>query len=440
MRAQFAEPLSAPPIAKKSNNSRGHTGREAVSERSEPAWLRCVDWFIPPNVDDLLALRRARTIVLTCVVCPLSVLLIVVARWLLIDDFGRPGAVISASVCLALLSPWLLKWTGSVRLAGMLPTVVATFIIGLVATINGGVLAPALVAAPILPLMAAFLVGSRAATLSAAVAVLGVLAFVGMHAAGIELPLKSTENDANLVRGVATAGTTLLVFLGSKVHERQRDEVDQRYRAVLRELYRSTVYDSLTGAFNRRYLRNHLAEALASARRHGDPLSLIAVDVDHFKRVNDTFGHDAGDAVLMETAARLVASIRTEDVLARSGGEEFIVVARTDLTGAREVAERMRTHLSATPVQLDGDRSVDITISAGCSTFSPDDSIDTALVRADARLYRAKRAGRNRVVAFGEAPLHILPSSQPATAAEVVPCKTVEITTKPQEATPAVVS
>jgi diguanylate cyclase (GGDEF)-like protein len=176
-------------------------------------------------------------------------------------------------------------------------------------------------------------------------------------------------------------------------------QMDERGARALRRLYESSVYDGLTGAFNRRYLDERLRAEVAFAHRHGTDCSLVLIDVDHFKRINDLCGHVSGDTVLREIALACMASLRTEDVFARFGGEEFAVVLRgIDLGGARAVAERLRRSVRRLELPVDGG-PVRPTVSAGCSLLRDcrKSSPEEFLAAADERLYQAKRDGRDRV-------------------------------------------
>ncbi|MEX1179610.1 MAG: PleD family two-component system response regulator [Cucumibacter sp.] len=177
-----------------------------------------------------------------------------------------------------------------------------------------------------------------------------------------------------------------------------------RYSLELRENLSNTVamavVDGLTGLYNRRYFDRHLSSLLERSREQGRDLSVLMIDIDHFKQVNDTHGHDAGDAVLKEFARRLQRSIRGVDLAARYGGEEFVVLMPdTDLSFAQAVAERVRHSMASQPIEAGAEAPLNITVSVGVAlNESPDDTPDTVLKRADISLYRAKREGRNRVV------------------------------------------
>ncbi len=163
------------------------------------------------------------------------------------------------------------------------------------------------------------------------------------------------------------------------------------------ELERMSRTDALTGLFNRRHLDEELARRHSDASRHHQLMSLLLLDIDHFKRINDTYGHPAGDQVLRTFAERLRTVLRAGDIAGRWGGEEFLIVLpRTDLAGAREVAERIRFITAFEPVVADG-KEIDLTVSGGCA-LGPGDSVEAVVSLADKCLYDAKQAGRNRVV------------------------------------------
>jgi two-component system cell cycle response regulator len=178
---------------------------------------------------------------------------------------------------------------------------------------------------------------------------------------------------------------------------------DAGQERMLQKLYEASVRDALTGTYNREHLEERLKMEVAFARRHNTVLSVVIFDLDHFKKVNDTHGHPAGDAVLVAVAERVQKALRTEDVFARYGGEEFVVILRgIDLEGAGKVGERLRAIVSASPVPF-GQVQIPVTLSAGCAalTCCPEPSTVAIVAIADRRLYAAKRAGRNRSVAEG---------------------------------------
>ncbi len=163
--------------------------------------------------------------------------------------------------------------------------------------------------------------------------------------------------------------------------------------AVITQLMRT---DALTGLANRRYFLEVLENIMSLTRRHQTPLTLIMADLDHFKVINDTYGHAGGDQVLKGFGALLQNTIRREDLAARLGGEEFIVaLPHTDLSEALSIAERIRLGLEEMKWEQ---IETQITGSFGISQFRPEDTADSLIERADQALYRAKAAGRNRLM------------------------------------------
>ncbi|MGH6970324.1 MAG: PleD family two-component system response regulator [Caulobacteraceae bacterium] len=162
------------------------------------------------------------------------------------------------------------------------------------------------------------------------------------------------------------------------------------------------VTDQLTGLHNRRYMTGQLGALVTRAARGGDPVSALMIDLDHFKKINDGFGHDIGDEVLREFAVRLASNVRAIDLPCRYGGEEFVVIMPdTRLQDAGRIAERIRTHVAGSPFRLSGGgEPLNVTISIGvASTAGVEDTAEALLKRADEALYAAKSAGRNTVIA-----------------------------------------
>ena len=176
-------------------------------------------------------------------------------------------------------------------------------------------------------------------------------------------------------------------------------------------LMRSGFTDVLTGWYNRRYLQTRLGEELARARRHGTTLTCLMLDIDYFKRVNDSYGHAAGDSVLREVAHRIESEVRASDVAARYGGEEFVILLPETQTGSGErLAERIRRAVAREPFDIGKGRQIDVTASIGIATAAPgrDDADlktlgDALIARADVALYRAKAAGRNALAISSDA-------------------------------------
>jgi diguanylate cyclase (GGDEF)-like protein len=214
----------------------------------------------------------------------------------------------------------------------------------------------------------------------------------GTYVDGARVPEARLSDGSRIQLGAQT--TLKFVFC---------DELEARYQLKLAE---NAIQDPLTGVLNRRHFEERLAAELAGAQRHARPVSILLVDIDHFKTINDRFGHLAGDEALKMVAFVLRGALRKEDVLARFGGEEFVVVAReTGLDGARSLAERIRKAVERSRCDWQGNTlgltvSVGVTVSIGISAFIPGKTDRDLLETADRALYLAKQGGRNRVVAL----------------------------------------
>lgn len=221
---------------------------------------------------------------------------------------------------------------------------------------------------------------------------LGYLAiFWGTHANGLSL----------IVPGVFFLGAGF-VWLTATLS--LQTAVDIR-RVVLLE--RESLTDALIGIYNRRYLDRRLEEECARARRYGLPLFVLLLDIDHFKRVNDTYGHQAGDQVLIYLGKLLLNGVRESDIVTRYGGEEILILApNTSASAAVTLAERLRLHVETHALMLSSEsgqrKEVRVTVSIGVAGLSEGTTDCQQLIeKADHALYRAKREGRNRVVAYG---------------------------------------
>jgi two-component system cell cycle response regulator len=222
------------------------------------------------------------------------------------------------------------------------------------------------------------------------------------------LAITEPDNNARMLRGLEIGVNDFLIRPVDKneLLARARSQVrKRRYTERLRDNVQMSIEmaitDALTGLFNRRYMESHLGTLIEQATGRGKPLATLVIDIDYFKSINDSHGHDAGDDVLRDFALRIKRSIRGIDLACRYGGEEFVVVMpETDMTVAAMVAERLRRRIAAEPFAIaQGSRHVAVTISIGIAGLrGKDDTAANLLKRADQALYRAKRDGRNRVV------------------------------------------
>jgi diguanylate cyclase (GGDEF)-like protein len=207
----------------------------------------------------------------------------------------------------------------------------------------------------------------------------------GTYCNGLKVDKKELVDGDKILVG----STTILKF----TYHDNLDEIFQK------QMYESALRDGLTKAFNKKYFTDRLESEFTFSTRHVTPLTLVLFDIDHFKKVNDTYGHQAGDYVLSELSMLMTNSLRAEDVFARYGGEEFGVICRgSDLAQGQIVAERLRRAVEGQTFSYDG-KVIPVTISLGVAGL-PDPTIKdtTELIgAADAALYRSKHGGRNRV-------------------------------------------
>jgi len=216
------------------------------------------------------------------------------------------------------------------------------------------------------------------------------------------LPLRAGES----VLGTIVLGAKLAAVYGPDAVRQLEVIAMQAGDSILRaRLFEATerlaITDGLTGLVNHRTLQSRLDEHLAAAQRYGKKVSLLFTDIDHFKCVNDTYGHPVGDVVLREVARILQREARTTDVAARYGGEEFaLVMPETDLAGAIKTAERIREKVGKASFATE-QGELKVTLSVGVATFPGDAATKAQLIeRADGGLYHAKRHGRNQTVAL----------------------------------------
>lgn len=220
----------------------------------------------------------------------------------------------------------------------------------------------------------------------------------------VRLPMTMFEAATRKQAGLLWAGHGVMWLLGLAGlyagyvwllrRTRERDLAEEELRRVNAILENQATTDSLTGIYNRRKFMELLQAKAQEARRYGIPLALIFFDIDHFKSINDTYGHEAGDSVLRELAAIVAGMTRKTDIFARFGGEEFVIlVHHNDVRLGCELAEKIRVR-----VQQHGFAHADaVTCSFGVAAFCPDDSVERFIKRADDAMYAAKNAGRNRV-------------------------------------------
>jgi two-component system, cell cycle response regulator len=221
------------------------------------------------------------------------------------------------------------------------------------------------------------------------------------------LAIADADNSARLLRGLDIGINDYLArpIDKNELLARVRTQIrKKRYTERLRDNVQMSIEmaitDALTGLFNRRYMESHVGTLVEQANARGKPLTVLVLDIDYFKSINDSWGHDAGDDVLREFSIRIKKSIRGIDLACRYGGEEFVVIMpETDMAVATMVAERLRRRIAGEPFPIQqGARNIEVTISIGIAALAHNEDAAAVLKRADQALYRAKRDGRNRVV------------------------------------------
>lgn len=210
-----------------------------------------------------------------------------------------------------------------------------------------------------------------------------------------------------VVQAFHTTRSFSKIYSQEELFARLREAMSRTERA-LQELQRTNeklehmaATDPLTGAANRRHFLDRVETEIALAKRNGAPFSVLSLDLDHFKSINDSYGHQAGDEVLQRFVKKCLDAIRPYDGVARVGGEEFMVLLpQAGLDTARSIGERIRAAIAGTPFEAGIGKPIEVTVSVGVSEFGRDgETVDAILRKVDERLYRAKDQGRNRVVA-----------------------------------------
>lgn len=212
------------------------------------------------------------------------------------------------------------------------------------------------------------------------------------HRTGEIIPIELKAVDLGLEGGTRYFGAIIIDL-------RRRKDIEAKNAALMAQLEQQALTDPLTGLPNRRAFDLEAARVMAHAKREGWPVTVGIADIDWFKKVNDQYGHAAGDTVLRSVAQATQTLVRGGDLFGRIGGEEFgLLMPRATASQALAIVERIRVLLAENPIVLPSEESIGITISIGLAQLDPTTSFETALAQADAALYQAKLTGRNRVV------------------------------------------
>ncbi len=233
-------------------------------------------------------------------------------------------------------------------------------------------------------------------TLGLAVAMVMLLIVLERYYTGLE---EDFRKISGLIKSIGSLSPDMAKNAGNNVEA--SGEMGELFKAAAdaaSSVVKGVYQDPLTSAYNRRYFFIKLKEELERVKRYNRPMSLAVLDIDDFKKINDTYGHPVGDVVLVELAKTIKRNIRSTDVFARVGGEEFaIIFTETDVKGAAKKCEMLRSEIEKLTIRTYG-RVINLTISIGVTQAKPTDTVDTLYKRADKALYRAKQTGKNRVV------------------------------------------
>ena len=264
--------------------------------------------------------------------------------------------------------------------------------------ITGGIHSSSILWMVFIPIAATVMSGSGGGLLWGGICIFTVICFYVLNEVfGIDYTvIASTGTD----RLVDLLTVSLSALAASQFNERRKVHVIRQLQKIRKKLQHLAIVDPLTNAYNRRYFFNHAQIQLARAGITGHSNAVVLIDVDHFKNINDTYGHLIGDQMLMGLAAICQENLRGCDLLARFGGEEFIILLpHTELEEAQQIANRLRTIIDQKKIPTDKG-PLSLTVSMGVAVSGPGEVLDLyeLIIRADQAMYRAKGAGRNRVV------------------------------------------
>jgi len=210
--------------------------------------------------------------------------------------------------------------------------------------------------------------------------------------------LSAMDDEASIIKGFKSGGVDYITkpFRTQEMLARTRTHID--LKKTKEQLLIMATTDVLTGLANRRFFMERLSNEFDRVKRYESLYTILMIDLDFFKKINDTQGHKAGDNVLTKVSEILQSELRCTDIIGRIGGEEFaVILPETEIQHGLQIAERLRKAVEQLPLELDGDK-INVTISLGASQSNiTDREMDDALIRADSALYDAKRSGRNRV-------------------------------------------
>jgi diguanylate cyclase (GGDEF)-like protein len=353
-------------------------------------YIAAIQWFIPlTSQENARELTRAQNVVNAVVMAALSGPFYALAYY----ELGYTTAALEILLCCLFMftAPFLLRATGSTVIAREVFLCAVFFNFTWLTWYLGGVDAPTagwLITAPV---VAMFLGGIRTALFWLAMSCGAVLTIYWVHPA----------TDTTLLHLLCDIGLYVVVVVFVLLFELTKTQGFIKLEQALKIINELAIRDELTGSHNRRHLIRLIENEKERAARLGGMFCLCLLDIDYFKRINDTYGHLAGDAVLREFAATVQRQIRESDSFGRYGGEEFLLMLpETSVDEARALAERVRANIAR--LGFPDLPELAVTVSIGVAQYCADEPIAQTVARADEALYQAKSGGRNRVVCYGQ--------------------------------------
>jgi diguanylate cyclase (GGDEF)-like protein len=362
-------------------------------------YITAIQWFIPLRAqDNARELTRAQNVINAAVMAALSGPLYALVYYKL----GFSSAALEILLCCLFMftSPFLLRATGSAVVAREVFLCAVFFNFTWLTYYLGGVDAPTVGWLITAPVVAMFLGGIATALFWLAMSCGAVLAIHFLHEAGVATPVHPVQ-DMEMLHLLCDLGLYIVVVVFVLLFELTKTQGFIKLEQALKIINELAIRDELTGSHNRRHLIGLIENEKERTARLGSLFCLCLLDIDHFKRINDTYGHQAGDTVLREFAATVQRQIRDSDSFGRYGGEEFLLMLpETSINEAQALAERVRASIARLGFSALPDLAV--TVSIGVAEFRVDEPIAQTVARADEALYQAKSGGRNRVVNYGQ--------------------------------------
>lgn len=353
----------------------------------------CIRWFIPERLRQVpLEYSRAQNVVFAAIIGGIAGPSYVVLYHYLGFAGGSRAIALASLVMLGM--PFLLKLTASVGLVREVFVAALFLLLTWLSYAMGGLTAPTMPWLMICPFLAMLLGGLFSGIAWLVLGTGAVAGFYWLQTQGAALPANPAAHPLQLL-AVSTAGLFVVITAFVLVYEVTKRQGFKKLEQALRIIEELAIRDELTETFNRRYILKMVEEEKNRANRYGHSFYICLLDIDHFKRVNDTYGHAVGDTVLKIIAGAVQAQVRMTDCFGRYGGEEFLLLFNaSSQAGALGFAERIRQCIEALHFP-DFSQGLGITASLGIAEYRAQEDISQTIARADAALYQAKSAGRN---------------------------------------------